>query len=187
MDLYDLSSINTNCNINLPIVKKIINSSDEKIFVLNRANTLVFNLPTSDGIIRFKYYDMEYITAVKYGCLHIHIKLKPFPIYDTIWIEFCKAISHILEYKNISYTQPVNQRTKILPAPTVMKSKHYMIRKSNGTKVQSRHTTKPFRNYPRQLVTRVGHYRDYGDKKIFINEQIVPIVKINKARGIRIG
>ena len=188
MNLYDLSNVNLNCNVPILNPKRVVHGHDERIYVLNRKQTSNFCLPTADGLIRFKHYNMEYMTYLRYGCLNVYIKMKPFPVYDTIWIQFCKAIDYLIRHQNLQYTSPSKIVTKVYDVPTKLKSKHYIIRRKGKKRIQSRNTNYPFRNYPRQLVTRIGHERHYASGKvIFIKEQVVSVVKLNQAQGTRVG
>lgn len=175
-----------NCNVQFPKPIKITKFSGRQQFKLSKEDTKLFNIPIDNGIIQLKHYSIIYTSRIVNDHRIINISINPFPTYDTIWIQFCKSIHHILTFQK-SETIPVkNLITKIFkPEPSF--ATHYTIKKCSVRKQYvSSNTNKPFRNYPRTYVDVIGHYkRNKQGELIFIKSFKSRRIKINTANPTR--
>lgn len=191
--LYDLSRKKSlNCNVFIPSPIVLTGNNKSKRYTLSKSDTKLFKVPSPSGIIRLTHYDLNFEYRINSrGEATININVNPFPSYDTIWIQFCKAVQHILEKTIKTTTVAVkNPITKIL-IPHQISNKHYTIRKNLYVKryISSKSTVHPFQNYPREIVRVVAHWRTYTNPKvgsIFIDSFESKRVKLNKATPTRL-
>ena len=135
MFLYDLSSKSSlNCNVLIPSPQSSVEQDSRKQYILSSDDTKVFRMPSPEGIIRLKHYTLKFDYVIgSVGQAEINITVDPFPSYDTVWIQFCKAIHYILEKTQSQIVMVKNPHKTILIPPLVF-NKHYTITKKLSIK-----------------------------------------------------